>query len=284
MPIARSPDIVNARPTIGTAVEDGLTVRVEHQEEHQIAPHDVNLRERVRPDDLDAGRVLNLRKDHQPYEHRDHGEDVEGQVKMQDAPAPVLGAPRAHQPVVREDNERKHDGDFLRRERQHPGEDRHHQPADPSANHPPAHRQKRGQKERSADHFGAAGDVPHRLRHHRMHGKQHSRRKRDDARTRLVGSRGSAATAIVGHAPREQIDEHDVEQVAEDTRQVETKGRAAPDRVVDGVTEVHERPRDLVQDDGSEIGQVLERLIADDEALVVVDERIVQRVEIYDRG
>jgi hypothetical protein len=58
----------------------------------------------------------------------------------------------------------------------------------------------------------------------------------------------------------------------------------APDLPVERVGERDQRTRRVVRDDGADLADVGDRAVLDDEPVVVVDERIVERVDVDEAG
>ena len=61
---------------------------------------------------------------------------------------------------------------------------------------------------------------------------------------------------------------------------VMAEGLCRPDRAIQRVGEIDDRPRHLAEDDVADVGDVFDRPVVQDRAVVVVDVRIVQGVEI----
>ena len=113
-----------------------------------------------------------------------------------------------------------------------------------------------------------------------MHGEEQGRHRRHD-----VGRADQpSAMKVLRGAPGEDGDETDVERVEQYAGEVEAEGRSAPQGAVDGVRKGHRRPGRIAPEDVMQVRQVGEHRILDDQPVVVVDERVVQRVGVDDHG
>src|SRR5439155_12301533 len=92
------------------------------------------------------------------------------------------------------------------------------------------------------------------------------------------------ARAAPAEGPRQLPQQNDVQHVEEDARQVIAERPRTPDRPVDRIRQVDDRPRDVVQYDRAQIGDARDRRVQDDGVVVVVDERIAQRIQVDDAG
>ena len=101
-------------------------------------------------------------------------------------------------------------------------------------------------------------------------------RWRDFARS----ARRPVRPAIVGRDPGKAEQQEHVDDVQEDARGVVAEGLRRPDRPVQRVGEIDDRPRHLAEDDVTDVGDVFDRRVIEDRAVVVVDVRVVQGVEI----
>ena len=59
------------------------------------------------------------------------------------------------------------------------------------------------------------------------------------------------------------------------------EGLRTPQRAVGGVREIDDRPRDVVEHNGTETARTLHGHVLDDRPGIVVDERIVQGVQVH---
>ncbi len=78
------------------------------------------------------------------------------------------------------------------------------------------------------------------------------------------------------------VQQHDGERVESNVGQVIAERTIVPHPAIDGVRGVHQRAERGVDEDEVNVGQIGERSITDDGVVIVVDERIVERVEIGD--
>ena len=60
------------------------------------------------------------------------------------------------------------------------------------------------------------------------------------------------------------------------------EGALPPQPRVEGVRERHDRARDVALDDRSDIGRVQDRRVFDNQWKIVIDERIVEGVQVYE--
>ena len=96
----------------------------------------------------------------------------------------------------------------------------------------------------------------------------------------LAQNRVRPSPAIVGREQRDPEHEHHVDRVQHQVGDVIAERDAAPDHRVDGVRNIHERACDVAHDDEFEIPQVQDRRVFDDQTKIVIDERILQRVDV----
>ena len=143
--------------------------------------------------------------------------------------------------------------------------------------HPAAAGHQRQQEKRATEQFGPAGDVSHRLRHHRVRGKQEGGGQRHGSG---ILARRLSGGAVVRHPHGELKEQHDVQHVEQQVGQVEPERVQSPDGVVDGVREIDQRPRRLEEHDRAQVREILDARVLDDHAVIVVDERVGKRVEV----
>ena len=136
------------------------------------------------------------------------------------------------------------------------------------------------EQEGRAEKVRARGDVADRLGHQRMDGEQRRGRERDGELARAVDRQVARRVVVRRRAPREREQQPDVQQVQQQVRDVVAERREAPHGVVHRVGEIDERALDVVQDDGPEVPQVRDRRVLHDDEVVVVDERVRQRVPV----
>ena len=196
-------------------------------------------------------------------------------------PAPPRAVVAAEeQAIADERHDRQHDPGLLGgagRQHQHRADDA---PADPCDAR--AQREQRAVREGGHEDVGPRAHVADRLAHHRMHGEERGRHERDHVG---LGRRGHGARAPVGGgAPHEREQQHRVQRVQQDAGEVVAARGLAPERVIDRERDVHQRPEEVLADEGQEPGAVDERGIAHDTHQIVVDEGVRQRVEIDEDG
>ena len=206
----------------------------------------------------------------QPHRHGEHDEPDKWHVHPEQPSPPVSRRSDENEPVVHKRHRDEHHGGLFRRERQHPETERRGQPHAAPAEHPAPRGGERHQNKRRAQHLGAAADVADRLRHHRVHGEQRRGEERTDDPP--------------GASPHELEQQGHVQHVQQHVRDMKAGRRRAPEHAIDRVRNVHRRPRDLAQHDGLQIERRPNRSVFDDEAAVVVDERIVERVDVDETG
>jgi hypothetical protein len=83
---------------------------------------------------------------------------------------------------------------------------------------------------------------------------------------------------------RQMKEQDDVEHVQQHVGDVEAEWRRSPERTVDRVRDVDNRTLDVVQQHRAKIRPALNRRVRDDRTVVVVHERIVERVQIHETG
>ncbi len=250
-----------------------------HEQQRDVAKHDVELKEHVLPADDEPVRVLDEEQDRHAADCRDDRRQQQRHVQAHERAACAGGIEMEDQAVVEHEDERKHRRDFFAGERRNPADHGEDPPRRPAAEHPAAAAEQREQEERAAQQLGPPGHVADGLRHHRVRGKDQRRTKADD--NGLFRDLGEPRSLAIRDDPGRHLEQqHDVEHVQQQVRQVKAERVQAPDGVVHCVREVDERPRRFEQDDRTEIGEVLDAGVLDDHSMVVINKRIRQRVEV----
>ena len=114
-----------------------------------------------------------------------------------------------------------------------------------------------------------------------MHGEQQGRNRRDDFWPR---DRRPEPATVLGCSPDEQTEQADIDHVEQDIRETESERAAPPHHAIERIRNDRHRPRGVVPDEHAQIRRIGHRPVFDDDAVVVVDERIVQRVRVHQAG
>ena len=162
-----------------------------------------------------------------------------------------------------------------------PEANRDAQPSTAVAEDPPPCRQECQQEEQGVDELGPTADIADRLGLHGMQAEERGGHESRDRRRDLARrTRRSVGPAIQRRDPGKAEQQQHVDHVQEHAGGVVAEGLRRPDRAIQRVGEIDDRPRHLAEDDVPDVGDVFDRRVVQDRAVVVVDVRIVQRIEI----
>jgi len=110
-----------------------------------------------------------------------------------------------------------------------------------------------------------------------MHGEE-----RRSSECRQAGV--SVGDRIAQDSPNPRVQQDDDQRMQAHIREVIPQGLVAPQPPIERIRGVHERAERRVDQNEAEIGEILQRPVAENRIVIVVDERIVERVQISRAG
>ena len=162
-------------------MKDRLAAR--RHEQHEVAPHDVQIHENELPVNPRVRRILDRNQNGQS----ESPENGHRRRQCQRDPREPLTAcrrhGRSHAHAVASQKERKHERRLLRSQSTNPRGNSGEEPPSAAVERPPSNREECNQQERRAEDVGAPADVPDGFRHHRVDGKHPGRGRGNDVAT-----------------------------------------------------------------------------------------------------